>query len=158
MSCFCAGILPDQAQQASDVQPALDAVYPALVRIHVVSESGGGGRMQKNRGSGSGAIIDPDGYILTNHHVAGRATRLTVRLADRQECRATLIGTDALSDLAILKLDRNDLRDPNVKLPVATFGNSDDVKVGDVVLAMGAGNISAVAHELPARLSSGAQP
>ena len=137
MSCFCAGILPDQAQQASDVQPALDAVYPALVRIHVVSESGGGGRMQKNRGSGSGAIIDPDGYILTNHHVAGRATRLTVRLADRQECRATLIGTDALSDLAILKLDRNDLRDPNVKLPVATFGNSDDVKVGDVVLAMG---------------------
>jgi len=121
----------------SPIQPALDIVYPALVRIHVVSESGSGGRMQKNRGSGSGTIIHPDGYVLTNHHVAGRATRMTVRLADRQECRASLIGTDALSDLAILKIDRSDLRDPKAALPVARFGNSDSLKVGDVVLAMG---------------------
>jgi serine protease Do len=125
------------AETNSDIQPALDAVYPALVRIHVVSESGSAGRMQKNRGSGSGTIIHPDGYVLTNHHVAGRATRMTIRLADRQECRATLIGTDALSDLAILKIDRSDLRDPQVALPVARFGNSDSLKVGDVVLAMG---------------------
>ena len=125
------------AETHADIQPALDAVYPALVRIHVVSESGNAGRMQKNRGSGSGTIIHPDGYVLTNHHVAGRATRMTIRLADRQECRATLIGTDALSDLAILKIDRSDLRDPNASLPVASFGNSDSLKVGDVVLAMG---------------------
>jgi serine protease Do len=125
------------AETHADIQPALDAVYPALVRIHVVSESGNAGRMQKNRGSGSGTIIHPDGYVLTNHHVAGRATRMTIRLADRQECRATLIGTDALSDLAILKIDRSDLRDPNAALPVASFGNSDSLKVGDVVLAMG---------------------
>lgn len=137
LSCCltCIGILP--AATPSDIQPALDAVYPALVRIHVVSENGSAGRMQKNRGSGSGTIIHPDGYILTNHHVAGRATRMTVRLADRQECRATLIGTDPLSDLAILKLDRADLRDPEAKLPVASFGDSDALKVGDVVLAMG---------------------
>jgi serine protease Do len=126
-----------RAETSPDIQPALDAVYPALVRIHVVSESGSAGRMQKNRGSGSGTIIHPDGYVLTNHHVAGRATRMTVRLADRQECRATLIGTDALSDLAILKIDRSDLRDPKAALPVARFGNSDSLKVGDVVLAMG---------------------
>lgn len=125
------------AETHADIQPALDAVYPALVRIHVVSESGNAGRMQKNRGSGSGTIIHPDGYVLTNHHVAGRATRMTIRLADRQECRATLIGTDALSDLAILKIDRSDLRDPNASLPVASFGNSDSLKVGDIVLAMG---------------------
>lgn len=125
------------AETHADIQPALDAVYPALVRIHVVSESGNAGRMQKNRGSGSGTIIHPDGYVLTNHHVAGRATRMTIRLADRQECRATLIGTDALSDLAILKIDRSDLRDPNASLPVASFGNSDSLRVGDVVLAMG---------------------
>jgi serine protease Do len=125
------------AQTPNEMQPALDAVYPALVRIHVVSESGGGGRMQKNRGSGSGTIIHEDGYILTNHHVAGRATRITVRLADRQECRATLVGTDPLSDLAVLKIDRNDLRDPSAKLPVALFGDSDSLKVGDAVLAMG---------------------
>jgi serine protease Do len=129
------GIL--SADTAPEMQPALNAVYPALVRIHVVSESGSAGRMQKNRGSGSGTIIHPDGYILTNHHVAGRATRMTVRLADRQECRATLIGTDPLSDLAILKLDRADLRDPAAPLPVASFGDSDKLKVGDVVLAMG---------------------
>jgi serine protease Do len=60
-----------------------------------------------------------------------------VRLADRQECRAILVGTDPLSDLAILKIDRNDLRDPASKLPVARFGDSDSLKVGDVVLAMG---------------------
>jgi serine protease Do len=125
------------AATPSEIQPALDAVYPALVRIHVVSENGSAGRMQKNRGSGSGTIIHPDGYILTNHHVAGRATRMTIRLADRQECRATLIGTDPLSDLAILKLDRSDLRDPKAALPVARFGDSDKLKVGDAVLAMG---------------------
>ncbi len=119
------------------IAPALNAVYPALVRIHVVSEQGGSGRMQKNRASGSGTIIHPDGYILTNHHVAGRASKIMVRLADRQEVRATLIGTDALSDLAILKLDKSDLRDPAAPLPVAKFGNSDIIKVGDVVLAMG---------------------
>src|SRR5512139_108971 len=78
------------------VEAAVQSVYPALVRIHVVSEEGGAGRMQKGRSSGSGAIISPDGHILTNHHVAGRATRITVRLADRQEIRATLVGTDAL--------------------------------------------------------------
>jgi len=125
------------SQTTNDIEHAMDAVYPALVRIHVVSENGGGGRMQKNRGSGSGSIIHEDGYVLTNHHVAGRATRITVRLADRQECRATLVGTDPLSDLAILKIDRNDLRDPASKLPVARFGDSDSLKVGDVVLAMG---------------------
>ncbi|MFY7818285.1 MAG: trypsin-like peptidase domain-containing protein [Akkermansiaceae bacterium] len=136
LCCFICGHLHG-AETHADIQPALDAVYPALVRIHVVSESGNAGRMQKNRGSGSGTIIHPDGYVLTNHHVAGRATRMTIRLADRQECRATLIGTDALSDLAILKIDRSDLRDPNAALPVARFGNSDSLKVGDVVLAMG---------------------
>ena len=59
---------------------------------------------------GSGVIISPNGYILTNHHVAGRATRIMIRLADRQEVRATLVGTDPLCDLAILKIDKKDLR------------------------------------------------
>ncbi|MFM2170801.1 MAG: hypothetical protein RI957_1030 [Verrucomicrobiota bacterium] len=135
--CFltCGTVLCSDS--GSDIQQALDVVYPALVRIHVVSENGNDGRMQKNRGSGSGTIIHPDGYVLTNHHVAGRATRVTLRLADRQECRASLVGTDALSDLAVLKIDRSDLRDPNAILPVARFGNSDSLKVGDAVLAMG---------------------
>lgn len=119
------------------VEAAVKAVYPALVRIHVVSEEGGAGRMRKGRSSGSGAIISPDGHIITNHHVAGRATRITVRLADRQEIQASLVGTDALSDLAVLKIDREDLRDPTAELPVARFGDSSTLKIGDVVLAMG---------------------
>ena len=93
--------------------------------------------MQKGRASGSGTIISPEGYILTNHHVAGRATRVTVRLADRQEIRATLVGTDPLADLAVLKIDRKDLRNPDAPLPVAEFGDSSELEVGDVVLAMG---------------------
>lgn len=126
-----------QAAPEVEIEKAIRAVYPALVRIHVVSEEGGSGRMQKQRGSGSGAIIHPDGYILTNHHVAGRGTKLVVRLADRQEVPAKLVGTDALADLAVLKIERKDLRDPAAALPVAEFGDSDKLKVGDVVLAMG---------------------
>jgi serine protease Do len=128
---------PASAKADPQIEAAVQAVYPALVRIHVVSEQGGAGRMQKGRGSGSGTIISPDGYILTNHHVAGRATRITVRLADRQEISATLVGTDPLADLAVLKIDKNDLRDPSAPLPVAKFGDSAALQVGDVVLAMG---------------------
>ena len=125
------------AKADPQIEAAVQAVYPALVRIHVVAEQGGAGRMQKGRGSGSGTIISPDGYILTNHHVAGRATRITVRLADRQELRATLVGTDPLADLAVLKIDRKHLRNPEAPLPVAKFGDSSALEVGDTVLAMG---------------------
>ncbi|MES2923194.1 MAG: PDZ domain-containing protein [Verrucomicrobiota bacterium] len=125
------------AKADPQIEAAVQAVYPALVRIHVVAEEGGAGRMQKGRASGSGTIISPDGYILTNHHVAGRATRITVRLADRQELKATLVGTDALADLAVLKIDRKDLRTPEAPLPVAKFGDSSALEVGDTVLAMG---------------------
>lgn len=120
-----------------DLQRAVDAVYPALVRIHVVGEQGEEGRMRKRRSSGSGTIISEDGYILTNHHVAGRGTRLTVRLANREELDAELVGTDALSDLAVLRIDPASRRDPGAPLPFAAFGDSDTLKVGDVVLAMG---------------------
>ena len=125
------------AKADPQVEAAVQAVYPALVRIHVVAEEGGAGRMQKGRASGSGTIISPDGYILTNHHVAGRATRITVRLADRQEVKATLVGTDPLADLAVLKIDPKSLRNPDAPLSVAKFGDSDALEVGDIVLAMG---------------------
>lgn len=119
------------------IQRAVDRVYPTLVRIDVVMESGGSGRMQKARGTGSGAIITADGYIVTNHHVAGRGSRITVRMTNREELPAALVGTDALSDLTILKIDPAARRDPSVPLPFATFGDSDKLQIGDVVLAMG---------------------
>jgi len=120
-----------------EIRRAVDAVYPALVRIHVVMEEGDEGRMQKRRGTGSGTIISKDGYILTNHHVAGRATRLVCRLANREELDAELVGTDPLSDLAVLRLDLSGRADPKSPLPYARFGDSDQIKIGDVVLAMG---------------------
>jgi serine protease Do len=119
------------------IQQAVNAVYPALVRIHVVFEEGQQGRMEKKRASGSGAIISEDGYIVTNHHVAGRATRIVCRLSSREEVDAELIGTDPLSDIAVLKLDLASRTNRAFQFGVARFGDSARLKVGDVVLAMG---------------------
>lgn len=116
---------------------AIAKVYPALVRIHVVSFEHFNGREQKFESAGSGAIITPDGHIVTNHHVAGKAKWISCTLADREEVEAELIGTDALSDIAVIKLKREKMRDPKKPLPVAAFGDSDILKVGDYVLAMG---------------------
>jgi len=69
--------------------------------------------------------------------VAGRATRIVCRLSNREEIDAELVGTDPLSDLSVIKLDLSRRRDPKAKLPVAKFGDSDKLKVGDPVLAMG---------------------
>ena len=115
----------------------IDKVYQAIVRIEVVSESGSGGRMMKSRSTGSGVIIRQDGLVVTNHHVAGKATRLTCRLFDGEEVMADLLGADAMTDLAVLKL-RMESRPKNANsLSIATFANSDLVKVGDICFAMG---------------------
>ncbi|MCA9187082.1 MAG: PDZ domain-containing protein [Planctomycetales bacterium] len=112
-------------------------VLPALVRIEVLMEDGRDGRMVKQRGFGSGTIISREGYVLTNHHVAGRGTRFRCTLANRDEIPAELIGTDALSDLAVVKLDLSARRDPTAEVPVAEFGDSSQLKVGDAVFALG---------------------
>jgi serine protease Do len=122
---------------AAEVEDAIKKMYPALVRIYVVMEEGMDGRMRKMQGSGSGAIISAEGHVLTNHHVAGRGTRFVCSLSNREEIDATLVGTDALSDLAVLKLDLSTRRLKDQPLAVANFGDSDQLKVGDTVLAMG---------------------
>jgi len=119
------------------VDKAVASVYPALVRIEAVLEEGGDGRMRKMAGVGSGTIITPDGYVLTNHHVAGRATRITCQLSTHEEVDAKLVATDALSDLAVIKLDLSARRQGAPPLDVANFGDSDALQVGDSVLAMG---------------------
>lgn len=116
----------------SKVEQAIEKVKPALVRILVVSTEYSGGREVKSESSGSGVIISPEGYVVTNHHVAGHAVRLFCTLADRSEVEAQLIGTDALSDIAVIKLE------PRTEgYPVAEFGDSSKIQVGDPVLAMG---------------------
>jgi serine protease Do len=126
--------LPDPVRQA--MANAIQKVYPALVRIHVVSVRYFQGREFKMEGSGSGVIIHKDGYVVTNHHVVGKAKRMKCTLSNREEVEATLVGSDPLADIAVIKLNLAD-RDPGQPLAVAQFGNSDTLKVGDRVLAMG---------------------
>src|SRR5690349_8261633 len=93
------------AQPSQDsIEAAVGVVKPALVRIHVVSTAYREGRELKFQESGSGAIISPDGYVVTNHHVAGHSKRLLCTLSDKSEVEADLIGTDPLTDIAIIKL------------------------------------------------------
>jgi serine protease Do len=126
--------VPDRVR--AEVENAIKKVYPALVRIHVVAVSYSGGREEKHEGSGSGAILSADGYVITNHHVAGKVKRIRCTLSTREELEATLVGTDALADIAVIKLNLAD-RAKDKPLPVASFGNSDTLRVGDRVLAMG---------------------
>jgi len=112
---------------------AINKVRPALVRIRVVSAEFGDGREIKVQEVGSGAIITKDGFIITNHHVAGHATRMFCTLWNREEVEAELIGTDPLTDIAIIKLKPESPRE----FTPATFGDSTTLRVGDAVLAMG---------------------
>jgi len=89
-----------------------------------------GGSMPQRAGTGSGVIISPDGYILTNNHVIDHADQFEITLFDDRTFTAALIGKDPRTDLAVIKIDTDDL-------PYLTLGNSDDVRVGDWVLAVG---------------------
>jgi serine protease Do len=88
-------------------------------------------RREPSRGTGSGFIIDPDGHILTNNHVVEGADRLTVKLADGQTLRARVVGTDAETDIALIKVDAAG------RLPVAPLGESARLRVGEWVCAIG---------------------
>lgn len=112
----------------------------------------GDGRQREAQSLGSGFIISPDGYILTNNHVIADADEILVRLADRSEMKAKLVGTDPRSDVALLKIEGKDL-------PVLKLGKSQDLKAGQWVVAIGSpfgfdhtvtqGIVSAVGRSLP---------
>jgi serine protease Do len=135
---FPAGNITAKEKNAPSVSRAqMDAaiakVKPALVRIRVVATDYNEGREVKMQAVGSGAIITKDGYLITNHHVAGHAVRMFCTLWNREEIEAELIGTDALTDISILKLKPEK---PRAFTP-AKFGDSSGLRVGDSVLAMG---------------------
>ncbi len=119
------------------IDAAQEKVFPALVNIEVVMVNYWEGRDHKGRAVGSGTIISPEGYVLTNNHVVLHGQKFKCTLADKQEIPAELVGEDPLTDLAVLKLDISKLQDRNKPLPIGPFGNSDELKVGDYVLAMG---------------------
>jgi serine protease Do len=89
-----------------------------------------GSYSQEVKGLGSGYIISEDGYIVTNDHVAGNATKITITLTDGRQFDAKLIGSDSASDICLLKIDGDDL-------PYVTLGNSDDIIIGEWVIALG---------------------
>ena len=118
-----------------------EKVNPAIVQITVVSDRGNDPHgdffffpfkdlPKEQKGSGSGIIISDDGYIITNNHVVENANKVTVGLYDKRRFDATVIGTDPLTDLAVIKIDAENL-------PLAYLGDSDKLKVGQWVMAIG---------------------
>ena len=92
---------------------------------------GNGTRERKQVGTGSGVIISPDGYIVTNNHVIDNASDIEITLNNRKKLKAELIGTDKENDIALLKVNAD------IDLPHLPFGNSDNAKIGEWVLAVG---------------------
>lgn len=130
---------------APDLIPAAESSVHAVVHIKVEGEQqvsridpfefffGGGGRQLDSRpvvGYGSGVIISKDGYIITNNHVIADANKIEVTLNDNRTFKATLVGSDPATDIALIKIEAKDL-------PTLPFGNSDDLRVGEWVLAVG---------------------
>jgi putative serine protease PepD len=107
----------------TDVSSIVDKVEQSVVQVNVRTATG--------EGLGSGVIVSADGRILTNNHVVANAEQVTVTLADGRTVDATVEGTDPASDLAVIQAEGVSGLTP------ATFGNSDDVQVGDEVIAIG---------------------
>jgi len=129
-----AGPLSAQSPYQQEIYKARDRVLPALIHIQPVVIDYLTGREKKHPVVGSGVIISPDGYAVTNYHVAGRAERIICTLHDREQVSARLIGGDPATDLAVIKLDLSEYRG---KIIPAQLGDSDALQVGQSVLAMG---------------------
>jgi serine protease Do len=148
-----------RGQQAQPLQP--DDNGDGSMQDQLRRFFGGGGGLQINpfeeqmpeKATGSGVVVDKNGYILTNNHVVEKATKITVRFTgDETEYPARVIGTDTETDLAVIKIDKKDL-------VAARIGNSDSMQVGDWAVAIGsplgfqatvtAGIISALSRDVP---------
>ena len=123
-----AGILDAYSRAVSS---AVEIVAPSVVNIEVFQRTDSAGRVAERRaGSGSGFIFTPDGFILTNSHVVHNAARIAVTTSDGRRLRGALIGDDPHTDLAVVRIDADNLS-------AAEFGNSAQLKVGQVAIAIG---------------------
>ncbi|HSI34954.1 MAG TPA: trypsin-like peptidase domain-containing protein [Tepidisphaeraceae bacterium] len=112
-------------------------IFPAVVRLDVAAEQFREGKRDLTRGIGSGVIIDAEGRILTNYHVAGRAAEIFVTLANKERIRAKLIGDDHWTDLAIVQLDMDEVKKRGVTFKFAELGGSANLIPGQDVMAIG---------------------
>ncbi|WP_439519817.1 Do family serine endopeptidase [Hydrogenophaga sp.] len=146
---------PDDEQQAAARRaPGIDPDDPffEFFKRFQMPDAPGGGRPMPARGQGSGFIVSADGLVLTNAHVVKDAERVTVKLTDRREFVAKVLGSDPRTDVAVLRIDAKDL-------PVVPLGSARDLQVGEWVLAIGspfgfensvtAGVVSAKGRSLP---------
>lgn len=122
----------------TDFTAAAEKTVNTVVHVKNTSAYGGNSYMRffygeepKRIGTGSGVIVSPDGYIITNHHVIEEATAIEITTNDNKKYTAQLIGSDPTADIAILKIEAES------PLPAISFGNSDNTKVGEWVLAVG---------------------
>ena len=124
--------LPDQEildAYSQAVTSVIDQVGPSVVSIRI-SRNSDRNFPEQAEGSGSGVVVTPDGFILTNHHVAGSADQITVLLTDNREIPAELVGSDPHTDLAVIRASTSGL-------PAARLGNSDKLRPGQLVIAIG---------------------
>lgn len=137
----------DQQQMPPDMPPEMEEFFR-----HFFQGPGRGNTPRETNSLGSGFVISKDGYVLTNHHVVNNASEIVVKLKDRRELIAKLIGSDESTDVALLKVEAKDL-------PVVEIGAPDQLQVGEWVLAIGtpfgfdqsvtAGIVSAKGRSLP---------
>jgi serine protease Do len=127
------------AARAPSFADVVERLNAAVVHVDVIETEGtnlsegleeGPSLDLPERSEGSGFIVDPAGYILTNQHLVARPARIRVRLADKRELKARVVGTDESTDLALLKVEGE-------RLPVVPLGDSDQLRVGDWVCAIG---------------------
>ncbi len=117
------------------VKRAREAVFPTLVHIRPIFDTSRGGKKIETQATGSGVVVREDGLVVTNFHVAGTAKRMICSLADRRRCTADLVGADAATDLAVVRLRLDELG--LERLPCAKFASRASVETGNFVLAMG---------------------
>jgi serine protease Do len=128
---------PFPAATPEAISLVTEKVFPAVVRIDVAQEIYSEGKRNLRRGIGSGFIIDDQGHILTNFHVAGRAAELYVTLANKERVSAKLIGDDHWADVAVIQLDMDEIKRRKIGFSYAELGDSDSLIVGQDVIAIG---------------------
>jgi serine protease Do len=128
---------PYTAATPDRVTAVTAAISPAVVRVDIAQAQYENGKQSLIRGNGSGVIIDQQGRVLTNYHVAGRAIEIYVTLSSKERVPAKLIGDDHWTDLAIIQMDMDMVRKQNIQFSSAQLGVSSGLVVGQDVMAFG---------------------